>query len=92
VPAAPVRTIPEVVEDEHMHVRGMLQRVGHPVLGDLVLPSGPMRFHGSDQAHVEPSPALGEHAAEVLGDWLGLDEGRVAALAAEGVIAEGDAT
>lgn len=90
VPAAPVRTIPDVIEDEHMHFRGMLQRVAHPALGETVLPSSPMRFHGSDQANVAPSPALGQHAAGVLRDWLGLDDEAVADLGASGAVVEGD--
>src|SRR6202166_967486 len=46
VPAAPVRTAPEVMHDKHMHERGMLEHVEHPELGDIVVPTSPLRLHG----------------------------------------------
>jgi crotonobetainyl-CoA:carnitine CoA-transferase CaiB-like acyl-CoA transferase len=35
---------------------------------------------------VKPAPLLGQHAAEVLGEWLGMAEGDVAGLKREKVI------
>jgi crotonobetainyl-CoA:carnitine CoA-transferase CaiB-like acyl-CoA transferase len=35
---------------------------------------------------LKPSPLLGQHSAEVLTDWLGLDAGEIAALKREGVL------
>ena len=32
IPAAPVRNLEEVTRDEHMHERGMLRYVTHPIL------------------------------------------------------------
>ena len=32
IPCAPVRTAPEVMNDPHMHARGMLERITHPEL------------------------------------------------------------
>src|SRR5690606_36476961 len=40
-PCAPVRTLDEVVHDNHMHERGMLRYVDHPQLGRIVLPHSP---------------------------------------------------
>ena len=39
VPAAPVRTAPEVMHDPHMHERGMLEVVEHPELGTITVPT-----------------------------------------------------
>ena len=86
VPCAPVRTAPEVMNDPHMHERGMLRRVEHPELGEIVVPTNPLRLHGLPQAEMIPSPKVGQHNAEIYGEWLGLDETEVAALKAEGVI------
>jgi crotonobetainyl-CoA:carnitine CoA-transferase CaiB-like acyl-CoA transferase len=86
IPCAPVRNAIEVMNDAHMHERGMLQRVEHPSLGPVVLPNSPLRLHGADRVEPVPSPGLGQHNAEVYGGWLGLGEDGVAALAAEGVI------
>ena len=77
VPVAPVRTLPEVSEDPHMHARGTLQRVDHPTFGEVVLPHSPLRFHGEQRAPVRPNPDLGEHSAAVLTEWLGYREAQI---------------
>jgi crotonobetainyl-CoA:carnitine CoA-transferase CaiB-like acyl-CoA transferase len=86
VPCAPVRNAIEVMNDAHMHQRGMLQHVDHPSLGDVILPNSPLRLHGADQTEAVPSPSLGQHNQEVYGDWLGLGADYVAALRREGAI------
>jgi CoA:oxalate CoA-transferase len=73
IPVAPVRNAIEVMNDPHMHERGMLQRVDHPSLGSIILPNSPLRLHGSDRVDPVPSPLLGQHNDEVYGGWLGLD-------------------
>ncbi len=80
VPAAPVRNLPEVTADAHMHARGMLHDVAHPVLGPVTLPGSPLRFHGAARPEIRFDPVLGEHTGEVLGDWLELDGDAVRAL------------
>jgi CoA:oxalate CoA-transferase len=86
VPCAPVRTVVEVMNDPHMHVRGMLQRVQHPDFGEVVLPNSPLRLHGAEMVPPERSAALGEHNAEVYGEWLGIPQTELAALKRDGVI------
>ena len=86
VPGAPVRNAMEVMNDAHMHERGMLQHVDHPSLGDVILPNSPLRLHGADRPDPVPSPSLGQHNQEIYGDWLGLGADGVAALKREGAI------
>ncbi|RBI71929.1 CoA transferase [Roseovarius sp. TE539] len=74
VPCAQVRDLGEVVHDPHMHARGMLREVHHPLLGDLVLPASPMRYDGEAREDLNPSKQLGADNAAVYKDWLGLDE------------------
>lgn len=74
VPAAPVRELSEVVEDPHLHARGMLERIHHPEFGDVVVNRSPLQFLGSDRVALRPSPKLGAHNAEVFGDWLGVGQ------------------
>ena len=74
VPVAPVRNIEEVRDDAHMHSRGMLNRMHHPELGDLVLPASPIRYSDYDQSDVAFFPPVGEHNEEVYAAWLGLSE------------------
>ncbi|HEY0422950.1 MAG TPA: CoA transferase [Rhodopila sp.] len=86
IPVAAVRNAIEVMNDPHMHERGMLQRIDHPSLGPIVVPNSPLRLHGSDRVDPVPSPSLGQHNAEVYGVWLGLGPDGVAALKQSGAI------
>jgi CoA:oxalate CoA-transferase len=86
IPAAPVRNAIEVMNDPHMHERGMLQRIDHPSLGSIVVPNSPLRLHGSDRVDPVPSPSLGQHNADVYGEWLGLGADGVEALKRAGAI------
>ena len=86
IPCAPVRTVPEVMNDPHMHQRGMLEHIVHPDLGDIIVPTTPLRLHGADRVATAPSPFVGQHNADVYGNWLGLAANEIAALKAEEVI------
>jgi crotonobetainyl-CoA:carnitine CoA-transferase CaiB-like acyl-CoA transferase len=86
VPRAPVRELDEVVKDEHMHARGSLKRILHPEMGEVVLPTGPLRYGGSDVRTLEPSRAIGADNASVYGEWLGRTPEDIAALSAAGAI------
>jgi CoA:oxalate CoA-transferase len=86
VPASPVRDVAEVMNDPHMHQRGMLKHMQHPALGDIVLPQSPIHLSAYDMPAVQFYPELGEHNREVLGGLLGMSEDDIDALEAEGVI------
>jgi len=86
VPSAPVRNLREVIDDRHMHERGMLEEIEHPDLGRITVPTSPLRYHGADKVATTPSPKVGQHNSEVYGTWLGLSEEEVADLKANGVI------
>lgn len=86
IPLAPVRDVSEVMLDEHMHQRGMLEWMEHPELGRVVMPTTPLRLHGAGVAAMAPSPRLGQHNAEIYGGMLGLSTTEIAALQADGVI------
>ena len=86
VPSAPVRNLREVMNDPHMHQRGMLEWIDHPELGRIVVPTSPLRYHGADKVKTVPSPTVGQHNDEVYGNWLGLSADEIAGLRAEGVI------
>ncbi|HEV2369695.1 MAG TPA: CaiB/BaiF CoA-transferase family protein, partial [Acidimicrobiales bacterium] len=86
VPVAAVRTLPEVVEDRHLHERGAVVKVDHPRLGEVVLPQSPLRFRGSPVAPLVPSPDLGQDNHAVYRELLGLDDAEVEELGAQGVI------
>jgi CoA:oxalate CoA-transferase len=86
IPVAPVRNAVEVMNDPHMHARGMLQQIDHPSLGSIIVPNSPLRLHGADPVEPVPSPALGQHNLEIYGSWLGLGVSGVEALQRSGAI------
>jgi len=49
------------------------------------MPTWPVRFDSIPTA-VKSAPLLGEHTAEVLADWLGLDAAAVAGLRHDGIV------
>jgi CoA:oxalate CoA-transferase len=86
IPCAPVRNAPEVMNDPHMHERGMLERIDHPELGPIVVPSTPLQLHGIAKVETRPSPTIGQHNAEIYGGWLGLSTSEIQQLKVSGVI------
>jgi crotonobetainyl-CoA:carnitine CoA-transferase CaiB-like acyl-CoA transferase len=86
IPCAPVRNAPEVMNDPHMHERGMLGRINHPELGAIVVPTTPLRLHGTDKVSAGRSPTIGQHNAGIYGGWLGLSPAELAELREAGVI------
>jgi len=86
IPCAPVRTAPEVMNDPQLHERGTLERIDHPELGEIVVPSSPLRLHGTEKVAAGPSPMIGQHNAEIYGGWLGLSPAEIGELKEGGVI------
>jgi crotonobetainyl-CoA:carnitine CoA-transferase CaiB-like acyl-CoA transferase len=86
VPTAPVRDLEEVVNDVHMHQRGMLNWLDHPEVGRIAAPHSPIRLHGSPRIPLRPAGRLGEHNREVYVDWLGLSVDEFEGLKADEVI------
>lgn len=81
IPCAPVLSLSEVLEDQHLWARGALVTVDDPERGPLQLPTSPVRMHGqSPKGPPRPAPNLGQHTAAVLAEVLGLDETRLAEL------------
>ena len=58
----------------------------HPELGQVVMPSTPLRLHDAAVAPFRPSPRLGEHTAEVLAEQLGLSAAEIEKLRVDGVV------
>lgn len=86
VPCAPVRNLGEVMKDEHMHARGMLQDVDHPDLGKVTLIHSPLRYESASQVELKPSSPLGRENRQVFVEWLGHSADEFEALVEKGVI------
>jgi CoA:oxalate CoA-transferase len=87
VPCGPINTIDQVVADPQVQARGMITTIHHPGAGAVRLPSSPVRLSRTPSRTDRPAPRLGEHTAEVLKAWLGLEGESITALTRQGVIA-----
>ena len=90
IPVAPVRTLPEVLDDPHFRDRGTLRamyRAGadDPVDGG-VMAGFPVLFSGGALPELAGGGGLGAHNEAVYGGLLGLDATAIAALKDKGVI------
>ncbi len=87
VPCGPVNRIDQVVADPQVQARGMITDVHDPQVGVTRLPGSPIKLSRTPSRVERPAPQLGEHTAEVLKGWLGLEEQTIDALKQDGVIA-----
>ncbi len=85
VPAGAVLDTLELLNDPSLERRGIMQIVEQAKSGAYKMPAWPVRFDGAPP-RVKRSPLLGEHNAEVLGQWLGIGEEELAGLKSEGII------
>jgi crotonobetainyl-CoA:carnitine CoA-transferase CaiB-like acyl-CoA transferase len=74
----------ELTSERSFRERGILQTMTH---GErtMTMPTWPVRFDSIPTA-VKSAPLLGEHTAEMLADWLGLDAAAVAGLRQDGIV------
>jgi len=87
IPCGPVNTVADVVTDEHVAARDMIQEVTHPVAGTIPIANTPVRLSRSETGIKGPPPSLGADTESVFGDWLGMSAETVAELEAKGVVA-----
>lgn len=71
VPCAPVRSVPEALEDPQVAARELRISVRHPRYGELWEVGCPIHFAGCAPRYRAAS-ALGADTPEVLADWLGM--------------------
>jgi CoA:oxalate CoA-transferase len=86
IPNGPINDVVEVLHDPQVRAREMIQEVEHPVAGRTLLPGVPIKLSATPGSIRRPAPRLGEHAAEILGDWLGWEADEVARWRARGAL------
>ncbi len=85
VPAGPIYSVEDMVEDDHFQQRDLFENVlvdGQPLKIPAILP----KLTGTPGATAWPGEDLGNHNREVLQDMLGLDDSRLQALHDAGVV------
>ena len=88
MPVAPVLNTPEAVAHPHLRARGTVRKAQDPVLGEVDVPGFPIRFSASPGQLDMQAPLLGQHNAEVLKEFLGYSDERIAQLKQQGVLVE----
>jgi crotonobetainyl-CoA:carnitine CoA-transferase CaiB-like acyl-CoA transferase len=86
VPIGPINELDDVLNDEHVRARGVVQEFDHPTVGKFPGLAVPLKFRDVDQPQFGRPPLLGEHTEEVLRHFLGYDAARIAALREAGAI------
>ncbi|MGB6457182.1 MAG: CoA transferase [Streptosporangiaceae bacterium] len=85
VPCGPVYRMDEVFADPQVEHLAMTEQVEHPVLGQLNIVRNAVRMTDAPPTVRAPSPEIGTHTGEVLGE-LGYQPAEIARLQADGVI------
>jgi formyl-CoA transferase len=86
VPCGPISKLDQVFADPQLVARGLRKDLPHPLAGTVPQVTMPLRFSATPPSYDQSPPLLGEHTTRVLRERLGLDDARIAALAASGVI------
>jgi crotonobetainyl-CoA:carnitine CoA-transferase CaiB-like acyl-CoA transferase len=72
VPCSPVFTVDQLLTHPQLLARGMIQRLAHPVLGELVVPGVVPKLSDTPGEIRSYGPELGQHNDEIYGELLGL--------------------
>lgn len=84
LPAMPVASIDDLLDDPHLHAVGFWQH-RHTPDGELRMPGVPVNFSETPGEVGRPGPGLGEDGRDVLAD-CGFGEDEIAALIASGAV------
>jgi crotonobetainyl-CoA:carnitine CoA-transferase CaiB-like acyl-CoA transferase len=85
VPCAPILRRGEVMHNEQIVARGLIEEFDHPGVGMVRQPKPAARFDVTEARIHGPAPRIGEHTAEVLAE-LGYGRGEIEAMAREQVV------
>jgi len=87
IPCAPIYSVKEVVEDEHIaNARRMIREVEHPIAGPVKVIGSPVNLSETPPEVNSPAPILGQHTESALKDILGLTPAELSSLKDENAI------
>ena len=86
IPASPILSVEEAMDERHLRDRGTVRTINDPVLGEFNVPGFPIKFSQTPAVEDLPAPFLGQHNAEVLMSRLNYTPGHVRALEEKGIL------
>jgi CoA:oxalate CoA-transferase len=86
VPFAPVSTMGDLLNSEHLKARGFFVEIAQPIAGTHQYPGAPLKYGATPWEIRLPAPTLGQHNGEIFGQRLGLTSARLDELKRTGVI------
>jgi crotonobetainyl-CoA:carnitine CoA-transferase CaiB-like acyl-CoA transferase len=66
IPAGPINTVAEAIEDKQTRARGLIVQIEHLAIGVAKSIANPIRFSNTPVTYRLPPPMLGEHTSEIL--------------------------
>jgi formyl-CoA transferase/CoA:oxalate CoA-transferase len=66
IPAGPINTVAEAIEDKQSRGRGLIVQLEHPAIGTAKSIANPIRFSNTPVSYRLPPPLLGEHTSPIL--------------------------
>lgn len=85
IPWAPVHTMDDLFEDQHLDAGQFFHRSRHPSEGDTILTAPPAKFSATPSSIHRPAPHAGEHSVELLQE-IGLADDRIQELCDTGAV------
>ncbi|HET7342773.1 MAG TPA: CoA transferase [Methylomirabilota bacterium] len=85
IPAAPVKTVLQFMDDPAVRHLGMVREYEHPEVGRLRVMGQPLLFSDTPAADPGPPPTLGQHTDDVLRE-AGYDAAAIADLRAKKIV------
>lgn len=88
IPAGPVLSPSDLLDDPHLRARGFFRMVERAVVGAHPYPSPPMTLSRTPWTRRSAAPTLGQHNGEVLREVLGLTADEITDLESRAVIGD----
>ena len=86
VPAAPIQTMSDLIDDPQIAAREMLVELEDPIIGNVKYPGNPIKLKNTPPRYERSAPTLGQHTNEVLESILSYSPEQIDEMRADGNI------